>query len=758
MSNQLNLLLISVYYYNIVIMKKRIITSVVLSLFGVGQLQAQVLPYQNVKLSFEQRVNDLVSRMTLEEKVSQMVDEAPAIPRLGIPEYNWWNECLHGVARAGLATVFPEPIGSAASFDAGLINRIGNATSNEARAKHNEFIRQGKHERYEGLTFWSPNINIFRDPRWGRGMETYGEDPYLTSAMGVNFIKGLQGDDPKYLKLVATAKHYMVHSGPESERHRFNATTDQYDFLDTYLPAFKASVQEGKAFSIMSAYNSYNGVAASANIFLLSKVLRQELGFNGYVVSDCDAVADIYEGHKEAANKEEASAMAVTAGTDLNCGSTYRALVDAVKSGLISEDRINISVKRLFMARFKLGMFDPDNMVKYASIPYSVVNSKANQQLALEAARKSIVLLKNANQILPLSKNIKNVAVIGPNADDKEMLWGNYNGTPAETVTPLQGIKAKLPGANVVYSRGCELAESTGTIDSAQVKRNFDEAISAATKSDVVIMFLGLSPRLEGEEMKVQAKGFSGGDRETIDLPKPQEDLIKAISKLHKPLVLVLLNGSALAINWEAENVPVIIDAWYGGQAAGTAIADVLFGDYNPAGRLPITFYKSTADLPNFDDYSMRNRTYRYFNGEVLYPFGYGLSYTTFKYSNIKVPQTLITGKSYTVTTLVQNTGNKAGEEVVQLYVKHLDKGIRKPIVALKGFKRIYLKAGETKTVSFNISPESLSLVDKNNKQTERAGISQIFIGGAQPDHQGHTATNIVAGKVMVKGAVYAIK
>jgi len=728
--------------------RKGIKMTACIGLLTIGFAKAQVLPYQNVKLPFEQRVNDLVSRMTLEEKVSQMVDQAPAIPRLGIPEYNWWNECLHGVARAGLATVFPEPIGSAASFDADLINRIGNATSDEARAKYNDFIRQGKHDRYEGLTFWSPNINIFRDPRWGRGMETYGEDPYLTSVMGVNFIKGLQGDDPKYLKLVATAKHYMVHSGPESERHRFNATTDQYDFLDTYLPAFKKSVQEGKAFSIMSAYNSYNGVAASANIFLLSKVLRQELGFNGYVVSDCDAVADIYEGHKEAANKEEASAMAVTAGTDLNCGSTYRALVDAVKSGLISEDRINISVKRLFMARFKLGMFDPDNMVKYASIPYSAVNSKANQQLALEAARKSIVLLKNANQILPLSKNIKNLAIIGPNADDEKMLWGNYNGTPAETVTPLQGIKAKLPNANIVYARGCELAETTNIIDSAKIKKNFDEAVSVAEKADAVVMFLGLSPRLEGEEMKVQFKGFSGGDRETIDLPKPQEDLIKAISKLHKPLVLVLLNGSALAINWEAENVPAIIDAWYGGQASGTAIADVLFGDYNPAGRLPVTFYKSTADLPDFHDYSMRNRTYRYFNGEPLYPFGYGLSYTIFKYSKIKVPQSLITGKSYIVTAQVKNTGNKAGEEVVQLYIKHLDDGVRKPIVALKGFKRIYFKAGEIKTVTFNISPESLSLVDKNNKQTERAGISQIFIGGMQPDHQGHIATNITAGKL----------
>jgi beta-glucosidase len=742
-------------------MMKKLLVVIALSSSAIlmpGLLQAQMLPYQNVNLPFEQRVNDLVSRMTLEEKVSQMVDQAPAIPHLGIPQYNWWNECLHGVARAGLATVFPEPIGSAASFDAGLVNRIGNATSDEARAKYHDFIRQDKHERYEGLTFWSPNINIFRDPRWGRGMETYGEDPYLTSIMGVNFIKGLQGDDPKYLKLVATAKHYMVHSGPESERHRFNATTDPYDFADTYLPAFKKSVQDAKTFSIMSAYNSYNGVAAPANIFLLSKVLRQELGFNGYVVSDCDAVADIYTAHKEATSKEQASAMAVTAGNDLNCGSTYRALVDAVKSGLITEDKINTSVKRLFMARFKLGMFDPDKMVKYASIPYSVVNSKTNQQLALQAARESIVLLKNAKQILPLSKSIKNIAVIGPNADDEKMLWGNYNGTPEKTVTPLQGIKNKLPGANVVYARGCELAEWTSVVDSAKIKKNFDEAVSAAEKADAVVMFLGLSPRLEGEEMKVQAKGFSGGDRESIDLPKPQEDLIKAISNLHKPLVLVLLNGSALAINWEAENVPAIMDAWYGGQAAGSAIADVLFGDYNPAGRLPVTFYKSTNDLPDFHDYSMRNRTYRYFTGEPLYPFGYGLSYTTFKYSDIKVPQSVLTGQNYTVTAQVQNTGKRAGDEVVQLYVKRLDKGVRKPLIALKGFKRIYLKAGEIKTVSFVLSPESLSLVDDSGKQAERPGTAQIFISGTQPDHEGAMATNITAKKIILTGAGYTIK
>jgi beta-glucosidase len=746
--------------YNLLLKMK--VKFIAISLFGLicsyQSTHAQNLPYQNTKLPFETRVNDLVSHMTLEEKVSQMVDQAPAIPRLGIPQYNWWNECLHGVARSGLATVFPEPIGSAASFDADLVNRIGNATSDEARAKYHDFIRQDKRGRYQGLTFWSPNINIFRDPRWGRGMETYGEDPYLTSIMGVNFIKGLQGDDPKYLKLVATAKHYMVHSGPEAERHRFNATTDPYDFVDTYLPAFKKSVQDAGTYSIMSAYNSYNGVAAPANIFLLSKVLRQELGFNGYVVSDCDAVSDIYHGHKEAANREQASVMAVTAGNDLNCGNTYTALVDAVKSGLITEDKINTSVKRLFMARFKLGMFDPDNLVKYASIPYSAVNSTANQQLALEAARKSIVLLKNAKQTLPLSKSIKNLAVIGINADDARVLLGNYNGTPEKSITPLQGIKSKLPDANVVYARGCELAEWAAAGDSIKIKKNFDQAVSVAQKADAVVMFLGLSQRLEGEEMKVKAKGFANGDRETIDLPKPQEDLIKAISALHKPLVLVLLNGSALAINWEAENVPAIIEAWYGGQAAGTAIADVLFGDYNPAGRLPVTFYKSTDDLPDFHDYSMRNRTYRYFSGEPLYPFGYGLSYTSFNYSDIKVPEKVLTGQSYTITAQVKNTGKINGEEVVQLYVKRMDKDIRKPIIALKGFKRIYLKAGEVKTVSFMVNPESLSLVNEKGVQAEHSGSAQVFISGTQPDHEGHVANNVVAAKITIAGDVYAIK
>lgn len=719
---------------------------------------AQKLPYQDTNLPFEERVNDLVSRMTLEEKVSQMVDQAPAIPRLNIPEYNWWNECLHGVGRAGLATVFPEPIGSAASFDADLVEKIAIATSDEARAKYHEFLRQGKHGRYEGLTFWSPNINIFRDPRWGRGMETYGEDPYLTSVMGVNFIRGLQGNDPKYLKLVATAKHYMVHSGPELERHRFNATTDQYDFLDTYLPAFKKAVQNGKTYSIMSAYNSYNGVALPANIFLLSKVLRQEMGFNGYVVSDCDAVKDIYTDHKEATGKEDASAKAVIAGNDLNCGDTYLALADAVRSGLITEDRINTSVKRLFMARFKLGMFDDNSKVKYASIPYSVVNSIAHQQLALTAARKSIVLLKNQNNLLPLKKTLKSIAVIGANADDAEALWGNYNGTPATTITPLAGLRKKLPDTRILYAKGCELAEMENA-DPVLAKKNFDEALAAADKAEVVILFMGLSPRLEGEEMSVKAKGFAGGDRVSIDLPKTQEDLIKALALRHKPIVLVLLNGSALAINWEKDHIPAIIEGWYGGQAAGTAIADVLFGDYNPAGRLPVTFYKTVNDLPDFHDYSMKNRTYRYFKGETVYPFGYGLSYTTFNYSGLKVPETAFTGKTYNVSVKVSNTGKLDGEEVVQLYVTHLDKDIRKPIIALKGFKRISLKAGETKTVGFELNPEALALVDENNQLTEKNGKVKIYISGMQPVYGSRkVATTVSAGLVTVKGPSFLIK
>ncbi|QKJ28924.1 glycoside hydrolase family 3 C-terminal domain-containing protein [Mucilaginibacter mali] len=713
---------------------------------------AQKLPFKDPKLSFDKRADDLVSRLTLEEKVGQMIDQAKSIPRLGIPEYNWWNECLHGVARAGLATVFPMPIGTAASFDSKLISDIGNATSDEARAKYHEFLRNGKHGRYQGLTFWSPNINIFRDPRWGRGMETYGEDPFLTSVMGVNFVKGLQGDDPHYLKLVATPKHYMVHSGPELERHQFNATTDKYDFYDTYLPAFKATVQKGKAVSIMSAYNAYDGEPAPASVFLLDKVLRTELGFNGYVVSDCDAIYDVYAFHKKAGSKAEASAKSVIAGTDLDCGPTYLTLLDAVKAGMITEKQIDVSLKRLFMARLRLGMFDADKLVKYASIPYSVVNSHANQKLALDAARKSIVLLKNEHDILPLSKNIKTLAVIGPNADAKEVQWGNYNGIPTDEVniTPLQGLRTKLPNAQIIYAPGCELAEFDKGADTAKAKQNFTAAMAAAQQADAVVLCMGLTPKLEGEEMKVQAKGFSGGDRVSIDLPKPQEDLIKAIYKTGKPVVLVLLNGSALSINWEKENLPAIVESWYGGQAAGTAIADVLFGDYNPAGRLPVTFYKSVNDLPDFHDYSMSNRTYRYFKGDVAYAFGYGLSYTTFKYSGIAAPAELAKGKNITVSVNVTNTGKMAGDEVAELYVRHLS-DVRKPIHALKGFKRIHLKAGETQAITFTLTSDQLMLVDKTDKWSQETGKIQLFIGGSQPGEKNATTGNVVSKIVNVR-------
>jgi beta-glucosidase len=771
--------------------------------------------------SFEQRAAALVSRMTLEEKVSQLMNDAPAIPRLDIPAYNWWNECLHGVARAGLATVFPEPIGMAAAWDTDLMFRIATAVSDEARAKNNEFLRRGKRNIYQGLTFWTPNINIFRDPRWGRGMETYGEDPYLTGRLAVEFIKGLQGHDPKYLKVVATAKHFAVHSGPESERHTFDAEISETDLRETYLPQFKAAIEDGHAASVMCAYNSLDGKPACANPHLLEDILRKEWGFSGYVVSDCGAIGDIFRTHKFVPTAPEASALAVKAGTDLACGTEYRSLVPAVKAGLIQESEIDTAVRRLFTARFRLGMFDPPEQVKYTKIPYSVNDSKEHAALALQAARESIVLLKNESNLLPLSKSLKTIAVIGPNANDLDSLLGNYNGEPSAPVTPLEGIRRKLgQGTRVLYARGSDLAANLpnfetvpagalahngqaglraeyfatskfdgdteplftrvdgrvdfqwrdgsprkdldddnfgvrwtgqivaplsgtysigatgmnafeltvegkrlarfnnihersyeyGTVQMEAGKRyevvleyreyvgeanirlvwapppaNLqEEALKAARQADAVVMFLGLSPRLEGEEMKVPVAGFQGGDRVSLDIPQVQEELLEKIAALNKPTVLVLLNGSAISIAWAKDHVPAIVESWYGGQAAGTAIADVLFGDYNPGGRLPVTFYKSVDQLPPFDDYSMKGRTYRYFEGEPLWPFGFGLSYTSFEYKNAQVTA----GKA---SADVTNTGRLAGDEVVQVYS---DKN-------LVGFQRIALKPGETKHVEF---------------------------------------------------------
>lgn len=680
-------------------------------------------PFQDPSLPIEQRVDDLVSRLTLDEKVSQMVHSAPAIPRLGIPEYNWWNECLHGVARAGIATVFPQAIGMSASWDKKLLYEVATVISTEARAKHHEFARHNDRGIYKGLTFWSPNINIFRDPRWGRGHETYGEDPYLTGEMAVAFIKGLQGDDPKYLKVVATAKHYAVHSGPEKDRHHFNAVVSKKDLYETYLPAFKKSVKEAKVESIMGAYNRTNGEACCASVTLLQKILREEWGFNGYVVSDCGAIDDIHAHHKLTQSPEESSALAVKNGCELNCGGTYNSLVKAVREGLISEDEIDIAIKRLFTARFKLGMFDPEEMVSYAQIPYEVNDCEEHRKLALEMARKTIVLLKNENNLLPLSKDLKAITVIGPNADNLEVLLGNYNGTPSRYVTPLQGIRDKVsPKTKVYYTPGCELI--------GRSKHGFSEAISMAEGSDVVIMVMGLSPRLEGEE----GEWGGEGDRTNIDLPGVQHDLIEAIYETGKPIVLVLTNGSALAINWEAKHIPAIVDIWYPGEEGGTALADVLFGDYNPAGRLPVTFMKSLDQVPEFTDYSMKNRTYRYMKDEPLWAFGYGLSYTKFRYSNLKLNKTEISPtENVEIQVDVENIGKVDGDEVVQLYVSTPESPILAPIRSLQGFDRVFIRSGEKKTVKFTLKPEQFAVVDEEGRFMVMPGKIEISIGGGQP-------------------------
>lgn len=858
--------------------------------------QTKTLPYQNPNLPIEERVNDLVSRMTLEEKVSQMVNSAAAIERLGVPQYDWWNECLHGVARAGLATVFPQAIGLAATWDAEHMLKVATVISDEARAKHHEFVRRGKRNIYQGLTFWSPNINIFRDPRWGRGMETYGEDPYLTGKMSVAFIKGLQGDHPKYLKLVATAKHYAVHSGPEPERHTFDAITNERDLRETYLPHFRMSIIDGGAYSVMCAYNRTLGKVCCGSHRLLTDILRDEWGFMGYVVSDCGAIGDIYKDHHVVETGEEAVALAVKSGCDLNCGKQFPKLVQAVQQGLIKEEEIDVAMKRLCRARFKLGMFDPPAMLPYAKIPYKVVDCKEHRKLALETARKSIVLLKNENNMLPLKKDVGTIAVIGPNANDVEVLLGNYNGIPSDPITPLRGIREKVgKKSKVLYAFGCEWAENLPVFESVpasafftdekgekkqglkaeyfknrdcegkpahvRIDPNIDfywwdrapfkeldddsfsvrwtgrlvpsvsgtyylggegfnafkifledtllvrfknrhhsrktykkvelkadqayklkvefyestgdaqmqllwsvpgrdyekEAVEVAKQADVVIMFMGLSPRLEGEEMKVNVEGFKGGDRLTLQLPDIQQKLMKTIHALSKPIVLVLLNGSAVAVNWANENILAIVDAWYPGQAAGAAIADVLFGETNPAGRLPVTFYKSIDQLPHFRDYVMQGKTYRYFDGEPLYPFGHGLSYTQFKYSNLKFPKKVKSDQTVSISVVVGNIGQMGGEEVIQLYVTDVEASAPVPIRSLQGFKRVFLKSGEKQVVEFTLTPRQLSLIDLNYNRVLEPGVFEIAVGGKQPGFTGTAdagTTEVLTGQFEVIGEV----
>jgi len=727
------------HYYKIALLFTGIICAI--SLLSLKPKKHYTYDFQNPELSVETRVNDLVSRLTLEEKVGQMLNSAPAIDRLGIPAYNWWNECLHGVARTPFkVTVYPQAIGMAATFDKNSLHTMADYTAEEGRAINNQSIKDGKRGIYLGLTYWTPNINIFRDPRWGRGQETYGEDPYLTGAMGKAFVTGLQGNDPKYLKAAACAKHYAIHSGPEPSRHVFNVDVSDYDLWDTYLPAFRNLIVNAKVAGVMCAYNAVKGQPCCGSDLLMTSILRNDWHFTGYVTSDCGAIDDFWERHKTSPDAESAAADAVLHGTDVECGNrTYKTLITAVKDGKLPENQLDISLKRLFTIRFRLGMFDPPEMVKYAQINTSVLESPEHKAHALKMAQQSIVLLKNANHTLPLSKSLKKIAVIGPNADNSKSVLGNYNGTPSQLITALAGIKAKVSAnTEVVYEQG------TDFVGSADVKPDFDALASRVKDADVIIYVGGIAPQLEGEEMKVAKAGFSGGDRTSILLPQVQTDLLKALNKTGKPVVFVMMTGSAIAVPWEAENLPAIVNAWYGGQSAGTAIADVLFGDYNPAGRLPVTFYKSDSDLPNFDDYAMANRTYRYFKGKPLYGFGYGLSYTTFKYDNLTVPASISKIGKVTVTVKVTNTGKMDGEEVAELYLAHWNTN-KAPIRALKGFERVFLKAGESKMVKFELSAQDLALIDYKGHMINPAGKLKISVGGSQPDVQTEAAKKTVS-------------
>ena len=684
------------------------------------------------------RVDDLIHRMTLEQKASQLVNQARAIPELQVPAYDWWSEALHGVANAGTATVFPEPIGLAATFDDPLIHEMAVVIGTEARAKHNQAVKAGRRDIMEGLDFWSPNINIFRDPRWGRGQETYGEDPFLTSRMAVAFVTGLQGDDPKYYRVISTPKHYAVHSGPEPSRHTIDIHVSKHDIEDTYLPAFRAAVMEGKAESVMCAYNRVNGEPACANQFLLEDTLRGAWKFNGYVVSDCDAVEDIYEGHHFTKSLAEAAAIALKRGMDNECADymttikdshDFQPYLDAVKQGLLTEADIDRTLKRLFTARMRLGMFDPPAMVPYANIPESEIDSAAHRQLALKTARESMVLLKN-DGILPVAPTVKKVLVVGPLADSVKVLHGNYSGTASHAVTALEGIRKEFSNAKVTYVSGPNFLREkppAGAIDPLVA------AASAARDADVVVAVVGITSELEGEEMKVDLPGFKGGDRTSLNLPEEESALLAAVTATGKPLVVVLMNGSALAVNWANDHANAILDAWYAGEEGGTAIAQTLAAENNPAGRLPVTFYKGVEQLPEFEDYSMQNRTYRYFAGQPLYAFGYGLSYSTFQYSDLKLSSaTLQAGSSLDVEVDVKNTSARDGDEVVQLYVS-FPKMAGAPLRALRGFTRVHLNAGEQKHVKMTLGSRDLSYVNEAGDRLVAAGDYVISVGGGQP-------------------------
>jgi beta-glucosidase len=853
--------------------------------------------YLDTALPIAARVEDLVSKMTLEEKASQVVSVAPAIPRLHVPAYNYWSEALHGVGMDGVATVFPQAIGFAATWDPGLVHEMADVIATEGRARYHEALRNDVHSQNEGLTFWSPNINIFRDPRWGRGQETYGEDPFLTSRIGLAFITGLQGNDPRYLKVLATPKHFAVHSGPEPARHTIDVHISKHDVEDTYLPAFRYTVTEGHAASVMCAYNSINGEPACANSFLLQDSLRQAWKFQGYVVSDCAAITDIYNNHKYVKTIDEAAAVSMKRGTDMDCDfeqTEAAGYLEAVKKGLLTEADLDRSLRRIFTARFRLGMFDPPSMVKYASTPFSENDSEGHRALSLRVANESMVLLKN-DGVLPLKRNVKRIAVIGPLGDSVSALLGNYNGLPSRQTTVVEGTRKEFPAADVTFFAGTDFlhrpfmvpatafstdegvpglkaqyfrsrdlsgapvtertdariafgfeadrvppwaemdgysvrwtgritAPETGDyqfelrgdggarlwIDGKQLLDDWKEnggasrpsrkfalhlekgvphsfkleylrfeqekklefgrrlssmmqlvwmreggdsleaALASVRKADVVVAAVGITAELEGEEMGNDGlpEGFRNGDRTSLDLPKPEEALLEAAKATGKPLVVVLMNGSALSVNWAAANADAVLEAWYPGEEGGTAVAKTLSGANNPAGRLPVTFYRSVNDLPAFEDYAMSNRTYRYFKGPVLYPFGYGLSYSRFQYSGLKLSKPVLdAGQPLAVEVEVANTSQVAGDEVAQLY-ETFSGAEGAPRLALRGFQRVTLAAGEKKTLHFELAPRDLSWVDAKGDRVLLPATVGISVGGSQPGE----GASVARGSVSLRG------
>ena len=701
--------------------------------------------YLDENLSFEERAADLASRMTLEEKVYQTLHGAPAIERLGVKAYNYWNEALHGVARAGVATVFPQAIGLAATFDEDFLERVAGVIADEGRAKFNAQQKYGDYDIYKGLTFWSPNVNIFRDPRWGRGHETFGEAPYLTSRLGVRFIEGLQGKDGKYMKAAACAKHFAVHSGPEDLRHSFNAEATEQDMRETYLPAFKACVEEAGVEVVMGAYNRTNGEPCCGSKRLLEDILRGEWGFQGHVTSDCWAIKDFHEFHMVTANAVESVALAMNRGCDLNCGNIYGNLLKAVEQGLVNEETIERAVTRLMTTRMKLGLFDAPEKVSYNTIPYEVVDCEKHRQINEEAARKSVVLLKNEDGLLPLNrKELHTIGVIGPNGNNRKALVGNYEGTASEYITVLEGIQRYVGDeVRVLFSEGCHLCRDRIQGLSAGNDR-IAEVRAVAEASDVIIACMGLDASLEGEEGD-EGNEFASGDKPDLNLPGLQEDILKVLAESGKPVVLVLLSGSALAVNYADEHIPAILQGWYPGARGGMAIAEILFGDYSPEGKLPVTFYRTTEELPEFTDYSMKNRTYRYMKREALYPFGYGLSYTDIVCGSVSMERA---GQNFTIQTELENRGDMVGVETVQVYVRACREDA--PNWQLKALKKASLKPGEKKTLILSLSEADFGLYNEEGIRVVEAGEYEVYVGTSQPDARSIALTGQTPERIAV--------